>query len=182
METVGKLEDGSKFRTRTAKLRSELERSDGVESAVAGVLKSFHDNNIDLLLFLDYISYSDYPSVKTSNLSNAVHAARIALLYSAELPGKLNQCCSRPTQHGKGISSDTPGCRTMLVSAPDALAAPIGDLAQFAGRTTSSMASARIQEVLLLRLDSRLGRSASCLPYASALIHDIISHICNIHK
>jgi hypothetical protein len=119
METAEKPEDGSKFRTRTAKLRSELERLDRVESAIAGVLKSFRDNNIDLPLFLDYISYSDHPAVKTSSLSNSVLAARTALLYSNELPGILRRWHSRPTQHGKGMSSDTPGRRTMQAFAID---------------------------------------------------------------
>jgi hypothetical protein len=64
-------------------------------------------NDIDIPLFLDYILYSDHLAVKTSNLSNAVLVARTALLYSDELPGILRRWHSRPTQHGRGMSSES---------------------------------------------------------------------------
>jgi hypothetical protein len=126
MDVQERLKDGSTYRDRTANLRQELEHSEGgVANAVLGVLASFKAHNIDLPLFLDYISYCETPAAALLKNSTTMHNARTALLYSVELPGILQRWHSRPAHHGRGMSSDTPGRKTMQAFAIEQVKASI---------------------------------------------------------
>jgi hypothetical protein len=92
MDSAEKPEDESMFRTCTAKLRSELDRSAGVKGVVVGVLKSFHDNNIDLPLFLDYMLYSNHPAPSQHRFASA---GRLQLHLMLHLP-PISSCASPP--------------------------------------------------------------------------------------